>query len=229
MAESEGLIGRLRKQEWVDDPFLGPVLPAEFEAASVIWPGGPRWERVETVTEICAGPRTVTELRFIPADPAQPVLPAAIVWDETAGRRRARAYFNKALLGGGQVRGPVIPPDPGLVLHPTMRRYSEALRAADERALLECLEPGLRVLGPMGEITANDVRCEFAKMMSALGGVPIMYVTATDDGSRAALEFISWRIRPHAGLGVYERAPSGRIAVFRAYEGPVPEPLAAGA
>jgi len=37
------------------------------------------------------------------------------------------------------------------------------------------------------------------------------------------MEFISWRIRPHAGLGVYERAPSGRISVFRAYEGPVPK------
>ena len=96
-----------------------------------------------------------------------------------------------------------------------------ALRAGDEQGLVDALEPGLRVFGPMGEIRAGDVRAEFAKRMADGGGVPLMYITATDDGTRAAMEFVSWRIRPHAGLGVYERAASGRIAVFRAYEGPV--------
>jgi hypothetical protein len=57
--------------------------------------------------------------------------------------------------------------------------------------------------------------------MASSGGVPIVYVTCTDDGTRAALEFISWRVPPHAGLGVYERAASGRIVEFRAFEGPV--------
>lgn len=98
----------------------------------------------------------------------------------------------------------------------------------DTEGLLAVLEPGLRVFSPFGEIKAPDVRAEFAKRMAGTGGVPLMYVTATDDGTRAALEFISWRICPHAGLGVCERAPSGRIAVFRAYEGPVPRPLPAG-
>ena len=97
----------------------------------------------------------------------------------------------------------------------------------DTEGLLAVLEPGLRVFSPFGEIKAPDVRAEFAKRMAGTGGVPLMYVTATDDGTRAALEFISWRIRPHAGLGVYERASSGRIAEFRAYEGPVPRPLPA--
>jgi hypothetical protein len=107
-----------------------------------------------------------------------------------------------------------------------MRDYLAALRAGDEQGLLAVLEPGLRVFSPFGEVKAPDVRAEMARTFSRTGGVPLMYVTATDDGTRAALEFISWRIRPHAGLGVYERAPSGRIAVFRSYEGPVPQPLA---
>lgn len=221
MRAAEDLARSLREQEWIDDPFLGPVPAADFEAGSPAWPGSPRWESIQTIAVTGRGPRTVTELHFVPAAPGEPVLPVGIVWDETSGPRRARVYYNKALLGSDQVRGPVIPPDPDLVLHPTMSRYHAALRAGDEQGLLDVLEPGLRVFGPMGEIKAGDVRAEFAKRMADGGGVPLMYVTATDDGTRAAMEFISWRIRPHAGLGVYERAPSGRIAVFRAYEGPV--------
>ena len=221
MHATEDLVRSLREQEWIDDPFLGPVSAADFEAGSPVWPASPRWESIGTVAVTGQGPRTVAELRFVPADRGESVLPVGIVWDEAAGLRRARVYYNKALLGSDQVRGPVIPPDPDLVLHPSMRRYLAALRAGDEQGLLDVLEPGLRVFGPMGEIRAGDVRAEFAKRMADGGGVPLMYITATDDGTRAAMEFVSWRIRPHAGLGVYERAASGRIAVFRAYEGPV--------
>lgn len=230
---TEALLRRLREQDWIDDPFLGPVLPADC-TASPVWPGSARWADIRTIRTIRAiagssdAPRTVTELSFEPADAGEPAVPVGIVWDETGGQRRARVYCNKAHLGSDQVRGPVIPPDPDVVLHPTMASYLTALRAADEEGLLAVLEPGLRVFSPFGEIKAPDVRAEFAKRMAGTGGVPLMYVTATDDGTRAALEFISWRIRPHAGLGVYERAPSGRIAVFRAYEGPVPRPLSAG-
>lgn len=218
---TEDLIGRLRGQEWIDDPFLGPVPAARFEAESPLWPGRPYWGAVKPVAVTGLPPRTVSELHFVPADTGAPVVPVGIVWDEAGGRPRARVYCNKTLLGSDQVRGPLLPPDPGLVLHPTMSRYLAALRAGNEQGLLDVLEPGLRVFGPMGELIADDVRAAFAKRMADGGGVPIMYITATDDGTRAAMEFISWRIRPHAGLGVYERAPSGRIAEFRAYEGPV--------
>jgi hypothetical protein len=221
MDVTEDLVSRLRGQEWIDDPFLGPVPAARFEAASPVWPGHSRWGAIKAVAITSQAPRTVSELHFVPADSSGPVVPVGIVWDEAGGRRRARVYCNKTLLGSDQVRGPLIPPDPGLVLHPTMSRYLTALRAGDEQGLLEVLEPGLRVFGPMGELKADDVRAAFAKRMSQGGGVPIMYITGTDDGTRAAVEFISWRIRPHAGLGVYERAASGRIAEFRAYEGPV--------
>jgi hypothetical protein len=218
---TENLVSRLRAQDWIDDPFLGPVPAKRYEADSPVWPGRPRWESVKAIAVTRQATRTVTELHFVPADAREPALPVGIVWDETAGQRRARIYCNKSLLGSDQVRGPLIPPEPGLVLHPTMRRYHDALRAGDEQGLLDVLEPGLRVFGPMGELIADDVRAAFASRMAGAGGVPIMYVTGTDDGTRAAMEFISWRIRPHAGLGVYERAPFGRIAVFRAYEGPV--------
>lgn len=221
MQATDELVRRLRGQEWIDDPFLGPVPAARFEAESPVWPGRARWGAIKTIATTSQSPRAVSELHFVPADAREPVVPVGIVWDETGGRRRARVYCNKSLLGSDQVRGPLIPPDAGLVLHPTMRQYHTALRAGDEQGLLDVLDPALRVFGPMGELKADDVRAAFAKRMADGGGVPIMYITGTDDGTRAAMEFISWRIRPHAGLGVYERAPSGRIIEFRAYEGPV--------
>ena len=218
------LVRRLGEQDWIDDPFLGPVRPADC-AASPVWPDSPRWDSIRTGAVTTQGPRTVTEFRLAPSDVGAPLVPLGIVWDETGGRRRARVYCNKAHLGSDQVRGPVIPPDPDLELHPVMRAYLTALRAGDEAGLLAVLDPELRVFSPFGQIRAADVRAEFVGRMVQGGGVPLMYITSTDDGITAALEFISWRIRPHAGLGVYERGPSGRIVEFRAYEGPVPKPL----
>jgi hypothetical protein len=218
------LATRLALQAWIDDPFLGPVVPATFQAESPLSPDNGRWARVVLHQEIRAENKTqrsVWELELQPADTSQSLLPVAVVWDETSQPSRARVYCNKTLLGSDQVRGPVIPPEADLQLHPTMQRYSQALRAGDLQGLLEVLDPELRVRGPSGWIQETDVRTAFATRMASSGGVPIMYVTSTDDGTRVALEFISWRVPPHAGLGVYERSPSGRIVQFRAFEGPV--------
>jgi hypothetical protein len=219
----EELTARMSTQAWVDDPFLGPVVPAVFASQSPLSTNDPRWARVVLQQEIRAQTtaRTVWELEYQPADSGQSALPVAVVWDETAQPARARIYCNKALLGVDQVRGPIIPPEADLQLHPTMQTYREALRAGNLDGLLAVLDPELRVRGPMGWIQEADVRTAFATRMANSGGVPIMYVTCTDDGMRAALEFISWRVPPHAGLGVYERGPSGRIVQFRAFEGPV--------
>jgi len=227
MSAADNLAARLRGQSMIDDPFLGPVTAERFAAASPAWPQHGQWSGLKPGTVTSGQRRSVAEFDFIPADAAQPVLPVGIVWDETGVRAVARVYYNKQLAGASLpgsdvVRAPMVPPEPGLDLHPTMRRYADVLSRGDEQGLLEVLEPGLTVRGPLGvPIAADDVRAAFAAMIASGGGVPVMYVTCTDDGSRAALEFISWRTPPHAGLGVYERAPSGRIAAFRAYEGPV--------
>jgi hypothetical protein len=230
MEMAQNLAQRFSEQAWIDDPFLGPVLPDAFFRDSPVSPQSSRWGGVDVLHKIDAHnkARAVWELEFIPADSTQSVLPVGIVWDATADPPRARVYCNKALLGVDEVRGPIIPPEADLVLHPTMQRYSQALRSADLHGLLEILDPHLRVRGPGGWIQDADVRTSFATRMANSGGVPIMYVTCTDDGSRAALEFISWRVPPHAGLGVYDRSQSGRIVQFRAYEGPVrPRPPSA--
>jgi hypothetical protein len=226
MSLDNDLIELFRAQAWIDDPFLGPVLPDRLEASSFAWPSHPRWESVELLKELRAGSRTVWELWYNARSSANPRLPVGIVWDETvADRPLARIYFNKQLVDPEwtDTRPPMIPPDPAIELHPTMVSYVEALHHGDVDGLLAVFDPEFQVRAPHGQyiepedgLTAGQT---FAHRMS--NGVPIMYVTSTDDGQRAALEFISWRNPPHAGLGVYERSATGKIVEFRNYEGPV--------
>ena len=129
-------------------------------------------------------------------------------------------------MGSDRVRPPIITAEPDLQLHPVMAAYAAALRNADGPGLLAVLDPAFRHRRPDGTYPdSDDVRTEFVEGLVAIGGVPIQYVTATDDGSCAAHEFISWRTPPHAGVGVYERSEAGLIREFRGYEGPVyPKP-----
>src|SRR4051794_27311090 len=116
------LAARLALQAWIDDPFLGPVAAATFQADSPLSTRNARWARVELQREIRAENKTqrsVWELEYQPTNASQSPLPVAIVWDETSQPSRARVYCNKALLGNDQVRGPIIPPEPDLQLHPT--------------------------------------------------------------------------------------------------------------
>jgi hypothetical protein len=144
------LASRLATQAWIDDPFLGPVVPATFQAESPLSPANGRWAGVVLQQEIRNQSRSVWELEYQPADTRQSPLPVAVVWDETSQPPRARVYCNKSLLGSDQVRGPIIPPEADLRLHPTMQRYSQALRTGDLQGLLDVLDPELRVRGPSG-------------------------------------------------------------------------------
>ena len=61
------------------------------------------------------------------------------------------------------MRGPVIPPDPDVVLHPTMASYLTALRAADEE--------GLRAVRPdrgVPRLRGTGAETASGRMMAAL-------------------------------------------------------------
>jgi hypothetical protein len=69
----------------------------------------------------------------------------------------------------------------------------------------------------------------FARFFSAGGGILLEHCTVTEDGVRTALEFnaVRWGgkdLPPQAGIAVYERGTTGRIAhalVYDDVEGPV--------
>ena len=64
-------------------------------------------------------------------------------------------------------------------------------------------------------------------MFANEGGIPLQFCTVTDDGTRCAIEYnaVLWgkdEIPPQAGIAVYERGPSGRLAAARIYDDVTP-------
>ena len=64
-------------------------------------------------------------------------------------------------------------------------------------------------------------------MMFAEGGIGLEYCTVTDDGNAAALEYnaLSWgphQLPPQAGVAVYVRGASGKLAAARIYDDVAP-------
>jgi hypothetical protein len=66
-----------------------------------------------------------------------------------------------------------------------------------------------------------------ALMFANEGGIPLQLCTVTDDGTRCAIEYnaVRWgrdEIPPQAGIALYERGPSGRLAAARIYDDVTP-------
>jgi hypothetical protein len=60
-------------------------------------------------------------------------------------------------------------------------------------------------------------------MFSNGGGIALEHCTATDDGTACALEYscVGWgrtALPPQAGVAVYQRGPSGKLAQARIYD-----------
>ena len=63
----------------------------------------------------------------------------------------------------------------------------------------------------------------FTRFFSAGGGIGLEHCTVTDGGTRCALEYncVRWgsvELPPQAGVAVYERGASGRLAAARVYD-----------
>ena len=111
--------------------------------------------------------------------------------------------------------------------------YQAALAAGDAAGCVATFEVDgcfREPSGPQYRVCGTADLTEFyTRFFSAGGGIILEHCTVTEDGVRSALEFNAVRWGgvdlPHqAGVAVYERGRTGRIAQARAYddvEGPV--------
>ena len=79
----------------------------------------------------------------------------------------------------------------------------------------------------------DELRALYALFFSNGGGIPLEHCTVTDDGRACALEYnvVAWgrtELPPEAGIAVYVRGDSGRLAAARVYDDSDP-PLSAHA
>jgi hypothetical protein len=157
-------------------------------------------------------------------------LPVAIASDHDKRGRivEQRIYFSSwPLTGGHAIRPPVLQPLPGLDEPDLVGEYQRALAAGDTDAVIAAFEPDASVREPGGRAYthhgADELRALYERFFSNGGGIPLEHCAVTDDGHACALEYnvVAWgrtRLPPQAGLAVYVRGDSGRLATARIYD-----------
>jgi hypothetical protein len=157
-------------------------------------------------------------------------LPVAAVVEPAAGGRRGevRIYHSLwPLLGRHVIRPPILARDPAVRESDVVGEYQAALAAGDAERIVATFEPDgcfREPAGPQYRVCGTDALLPFLRGFFSLGGGIILeHCTVTEDGVRTALEFNAVRWGPvdmphQAGIAVYERGRTGRIAHARIYD-----------
>jgi SnoaL-like domain len=165
-------------------------------------------------------------------------LPVAIVADQRPDARieEVRVYYsNWCLTGRHASRPPVLQPDPELRDPDVVGDYQRALAAGDLDGIVASFEPGGYAREPAGADHVHrdpeGLRAFYERLFSNEGGIPFEHCSITDDGRTCALEYnvVRWgraELAPEAGVAVYVRGASGKIAAARIYDD-VDPPLSA--
>ncbi|HYN68607.1 MAG TPA: nuclear transport factor 2 family protein [Candidatus Eisenbacteria bacterium] len=218
----------------VDDPGAGAVegQPAivKFIAESAVWLNERR-ARVTPIAMTVGVGRTVAEFDVeLTVDESTFVLPVAVAIEPGADSRSVwiRIYHSHwPLLGHHVVRPPLLPGDPAIRESDIVGEYQSALAAGDADRITATFEPDgcfREPAGPQHRVCGTATLREFfGRFFSLGGGIILEHCTVTEDGVRTALEFNAIRWGPvdmphQAGIAVYERGATSRIANTRVYD-----------
>jgi hypothetical protein len=157
-------------------------------------------------------------------------LPMAIVADrQPDGRiREIRMYYSTwPLTGRHAKRPPVLQPDPELNEPDVVGEYQLALAAGDVDAIVAAFEPDGYAREPAGADYIHrgpeGLRAFYEWLFSNDGGIALERCTLTDDMRACGLEYnvVGWgktELWPEAGVAVYARGESGKLAAARIYD-----------
>jgi hypothetical protein len=218
----------------VDDPQHGRVESVEalcaYREASDAWLADRRARPRSRATTVM-GSRVVGEFEVdLTQGDRSFTLPVAAMIDATAGTDRPwiRVYHSQwPLLGHHVRRPPLLEKDPSARESDVVGEYQAALAAGDVERWVATFEPNGCFREPAGGeflVCGTEALRELATtFFGAGGGITLEHCTVTEDGVRTALEFnaIRWGrtdMPPQAGIAVYERGKTGRIAEARVYD-----------
>ena len=157
-------------------------------------------------------------------------LPVAVVADHPTDGRidELRIYFSGwPLTGRHAIRPPLLQPDPQLRESDVVAKYQRALAAGDVDAVVATFEPDGYAREPAGGRYVHrgpaGLRAFYEHLFSNDGGIPLEHCALVDDGRACALEYnvVRWgrtQLPPEAGVAVYVRGHSGRLAAARIYD-----------
>jgi hypothetical protein len=157
-------------------------------------------------------------------------VPVAIIADRAADGRldELRVYHSMWPIRGGHVhRPPLLQRDPDLDTSDVIADYQRALAGGDVDAILEAFEPDAYAREPAGaqyfHRGRDALRAFYEHLFSNDGGIPLEHCSQLDDGRACLLEYnvVRWgrtELAPQAGVAVYVRGQSGKLAAARIYD-----------
>ena len=232
--ETDALIGSFAGEPEVHHPVRGRVKGARAFGRFVDDTNAWLAERnavVEDVDVTLTPARGVEEvLVHLDGDQGRVALPVALAADHDEEGRivEVRVYFSTwPLTGRHAIRLPLLQPDPELHEADVVGEYQRALAAGDVEGTVAAFEPDASVREPAGDAYVHrgtdELRALFTLFFSNGGGIPLEHCTVTDDGRACALEYnvVAWgatELPPEAGIAVYVRGESGKLAAARIYD-----------
>jgi SnoaL-like domain len=157
-------------------------------------------------------------------------VPVAIIADRRSDGRLAelRVYHSMWPLRGHHVhRPPLLQRDPQLRESDVVADYQRALAAGDVDAILAAFEPDGYAREPAGagyiHRGSDGLHAFYEYLFSNDGGIPLEHCSVVDDGRVCVLEYnvVRWgktELPPEAGVAVYVRGQSGKLAAARIYD-----------
>jgi hypothetical protein len=157
-------------------------------------------------------------------------LPVAIAADRHSDGHlvELRVYYSSWPLNAHHTnREPLLQPDPRLRMPDVVGEYQHALSVGDVDAIVATFEPDGYAREPAGGRFVHQghraLRDFYEQLFSNGGGIPLEHCTLIDDGQACAVEYnvVRWgrtRLPPQAGIAVYVRDESGKLAAARIYD-----------
>jgi hypothetical protein len=232
--ELDALVGSFAGEPELHHPVRGRIRGARAFATYVTETNA--WLRqrnvsVEDIDAVAAGGQGADEVVLhLDGDAGRVDLPVAVVADKESDGRidEVRIYYTSwPLTGRHQNRPPVLQPDPQLRDSDVVADYQGALAAGDVNAVVAAFEPDGYAREPAGgrhiHTGPDRLRAFYERLFSNDGGIPLEHCALIDDNRACALEYnvVRWGrtdLPPQAGVAVYVRGESGKLAAARIYD-----------
>jgi SnoaL-like domain len=237
-ASPDELLRSWAGEPWLDDPRLGRITDRDgFEEWSTLTRD---WlvahdAQLRPVDLIKTPGRTVEEVAIdLAIGGERRELPVAVAADRTAdGHLTAIRIYHSMwpLIEDHRIREPMLHGDPDLIGPDIVGEYQRALAAGDLEGILATYEDDAVVREPAGGPYVYGGRENFRRIYTLQfangGGIPLERCQITDDGRACALEYnvVRWGVTemtPQAGLAVYVRGETGKLAYGRIYDDAAP-------
>jgi hypothetical protein len=156
-------------------------------------------------------------------------VPVAILADRGPDGRllELRIYHSLWPVTGRHVhRPPMLQRDPDVRAPDVVGEYQRALAVGDVDAILETFEQDAYAREPSGGQYVyrghEELRALYERLFSNGGGIPLEHCAMIDTGGACAIEYniVTWgrtELPPEAGVVVYLRGESGKLAAARIY------------